>query len=202
MEKYDSPKGLDNDGRNHYETLGKGLSDHFKSGVDYVKNSRFASYVKRADKNIDKLGENICHMYTFATSNDPASESWTGRHRGTLLKMAVIGGVIAADIGISEAVGNYLGYKGDNTVIKVEKEGGSSITTGSPFLLKMHTEKATGVPPYVTKDDLLFPGNAGKNADYFKGKVREYLTFIELGGVAVVEGVHEFFKSRKKKSTV
>ena len=43
--------------RTHYEALGKGLTEHFKSGAEYVKNSRFGNAVKYVhDSNMELLG--------------------------------------------------------------------------------------------------------------------------------------------------
>jgi len=153
-----------------------------------LKDSKLAGYIKGANDSIDRLGENIC----FNISNNPTSEKWIGRHKGTLAK---IGALAALDIGVGAVGGYYAGPIADNTKIISESAGRSTITTGWPLPLQAYIETVNSVPPYVHKDYLYYPENSGKNAVFFGGLATGVSALIEAGSILA----NRLLKKNEKK---
>jgi len=149
-------------------------SEKIRYGFDRVKDSKLVGYIKGANDKVDRFGENIC----YNISNNPTSEKWIGRHKGTLAK---IGALAALDLGVGAVCGHYAGPIADNTKIISESAGRSTITTGWPFPLQKYIETVNSVPPYVHKDYLYYPENSGKNAVFFGGLATGVSALIETG---------------------
>jgi hypothetical protein len=102
MVKYSSLKKAENNST-HYENLGRGLTDRFKSGMEYVKNSRVG---KTAGHIRDEIG------YSIATDKvalkNPETRKWWLAHK--ILKYAPEIATSAYLIGYAIADNHYYSF--------------------------------------------------------------------------------------------
>jgi hypothetical protein len=127
--------------------------------------------------------------------NNPTSDSWTRRHRGILLIIVAVGGMLACDYAVSKVAGDAIGKIADETVIEYGGEGSARRIIGSPFALKEEMTSVNGVPPYVYRQTVVFPENIGRNAAYFKDMIFAGLVAAE----GWVLGLYELFRNRRNK---
>jgi hypothetical protein len=121
--------------------------------------------------------------------------AWIQRHKGTLLIIASILGMLACDYFVSKFAGAALGEIADKTVFEWEGGGSAGRIIGSPFELERNVTSVNGVPPYVYHYYMAFPENIGKNEAYYMD--------IIFAGLMATEGwalvLYELFTNRKRK---